>query len=219
MKNIPVYMARGGTASLVLREIPHRQTAYVRLMTVTDLPGLLEECAGFCRSCGAEQIFVSRGTENLPLPHAHDMLLLHVKKEALPAAKTPVNLAPMNPDNDAIYQRIMNIGFRQVSGAATYERSDIQRIYRESQKAFLALTEDGAPFGIGEIHGSELAAVAVLPEYRGKGLGRELTLALSSECEGGEVELTAASDNEGALALYDSLGFTVKGKLSAWYVL
>ena len=212
-------MARGGTASLVLREIPHRKTAYVRLMTVTDLPGLLEECAGFCRSCGAERIFASKGTEPLPLPHAHDMLLLHVKKAALPPASAPVELRPMEPDNDAIYQRIMNRSFREVSGAATYERSDILRIYRENQKAFLALTKDKLPFGIGEIHGGELAAVAVLPEFRGRGLGRALTLALAEECEGDEVELTAASDNEAALGLYDSLGFTVKGTLSAWYVL
>ena len=219
MKNIPVFMTEGGTASLVLKEIPHRGEAYVLLRTVHDLPVLLEACAGFCRSCGAEQMFVSRGIDPLPLPHAMDMLLLHADKARLPAPAAEVRLEPMVPDNDAIYQRIYNVCFQGVSNAATYEPADIRRIYREKQLAFLALTGSGIPFGMGELHGNELAAVGVLPEYRGQGRSRDLTLALLRHCQGPLVELTAASDNDAALGLYDSLGFTVAKKLSAWYVL
>ena len=219
MQNIPVFTTGGGTAALILREIPHRSIAYVRLATVVDLDALLEDCAGFCRSCGAEQVFVSRGADPLPLPFAHDILLLHRDLSGLPSPRRPVDLLPIAPNNDAIYQRIINVCFRDVSNAATYEPSDIRRIYRERQKAFLALGPDGVPFGIGELHGSELAAVGILPEYRRQGLGRELVLALAGLCQGPTVELTAASDNDPALALYGGLGFTVAKKLSAWYVL
>ena len=219
MKNIPVFLSTGGTASLILKEIPHRGIAYVLLRTVRDLSVLLEECAGFCRSCGAERVFVSRETEPLPLLHAMDMLLLHGDKTKFPTVTSEVRLEAIGPENDAIFQRIYNICFQNVSNAATYESADIRRIYREAQLAFIALTEEGIPFGMGELHGNELAAIGILPEYRGQGRSRDLTLALLNHCPGPQVELTAASDNEAALALYDSLGFIVAKKLSAWYVL
>lgn len=220
LKNIPLYIAQGGTASLVLKEIPHRGIGYVLLRTV--LPGQLaevvEECAGFCRSCGADRVLVSQGPEPLDsLVHDHDMLLLRVEKRCLPAVDTPVTLVPLDPDNDAIYQRIYNVCFADVSGAATYDREAIARIYREAQLGFLALDPAGAPMGMGELHGNELAAIGLLPEYRGRGRGRDLALTLLHHCPGPEITLTAASDNHAALALYNGLGFTVRRKISAWY--
>ena len=202
-------MAQGGTASLVLTEIPHRTTAYILLRTV--LPGQLEnliaECAGFCRSCGAEQVLVSREQESLPLPHAYDLLHLRVDKSNLPSPETSVPLIPINPDNDVIYQRIYNLCFQSVSHALTYDRAQLQRIYQLAQQAFLAMDENGNPCGIGELHGNELAAVGLLPEYRGQGRSRDLMLTLLSLCPGPEL----------TLRLYDNLGFTVCGRDSIWY--
>ena len=123
----------------------------------------------------------------------------------------------MIPDNDAVFQRVYNRCFADVPGAATYDRAEIRRIYDQSQKAFLALDETGVPCGMGELHEKELAAVGLLPEFRGRGLSRDLTLTLLSLCPGPVIELTAASTNAPALALYDSLGFTVCGKVSMWY--
>jgi len=218
MRNIPVFMAEGGTASLILREIPHRAIAYIRLLTVRDLPALAAECAAFCRGCGAETVLLTRGAEPLEgFPHAYDTLRLHVSKDTLPSPAVPCPLEPMTPDNDAIYQRVYNRCFEDVPGAATYDRAEIRRIYTQSQRAFLALDQAGDPCGMGELHGSELAAVGLLPEYRGKGLSRDLVLTLLSLCPGPEITLTAASNNVPALSLYDSLGFTVCGKVSMWY--
>ena len=70
---------------------------------------------------------------------------------------------------------------------------------------------------MGELHENELAAVGLLPEFRGKGLSRDLTLSLLRHCPGPTIFLTAVSTNDPALALYDSLGFTVCGKVSMWY--
>jgi ribosomal protein S18 acetylase RimI-like enzyme len=70
---------------------------------------------------------------------------------------------------------------------------------------------------MGELHGSELAAVGILPEFRGQGLGRVLTLQLLDKCPGPRVTLTVVSDNDPALALYDDLGFTVQGTESVWH--
>ena len=221
MKNIPVYMSQGGTATLILTEIPPRGIAYVVLRTV--IPGklseLLQECAAFCRSCGATTCLVSPGDtqQALTLPHAYDIYWLRTHKAALPDVFQPFSLKPLQPDNDAIFQRIYNQCFCEVSHAMTYERKQIQRIYQMEYQAFLALTETGNPCGIGELHGNELAAVGLLPEYRGR--GKDLTLTLLSLCPGPEITLTVVSDNMPALSMYDKLGFSVCGVESRWYYL
>ena len=217
MNNIPVFTAHGGTATLILREIPISGKAYVLLRTV--LPGMEEnlaaECASFCRMCGAEEIFASWADGDLPfLPPAYDIYLLHVSKSALPEGK-PVQLVPMTPENDAIYQRIYNRCFSHVSHAASYDRGQIARIYREHQRAFLALDAENRPYGIGELHGNELAAVAVLPKCRGT--GTDLTLALLRLCPGEDLKVTVASDNEAAMHLYEKLGFHMSGVESKWF--
>ncbi len=219
MQNIPVFFAQNGTATLILREIPHRQTAYIVLRTV--LPGcltpLIAECAALCRSCGAQTCLVSPGDldESPPLPHAYDILRLHVQKERLPLPCPPIPLTPTNAENSADYQRIYNQCFRSVSHAMTYDRGQLQRITRCGHQAFLALEENGNPWGIGELHGNELAAVGLLPSHRG--CGARLTLTLLSLCPGPELTLTVVSDNQPALRLYDRLGFTVFGTESSWF--
>ena len=219
MKNIPVFISQGGTATLILTEIPHRGIAYVVLRTV--IPGglspMLQECAAFCHSCGAKLCFVSPGDtgEQLPFPHAYDIYHLRIAKSSLPILDSPISLTPINPDNDTIYQQIYNQCFQSVSHALTYDRSQIDRIYRCGQQAFLALTNTGTPCGIGELHENELAAVGLLPDYRGCGM--ELTLSLLAHCPGPEITLTVASDNLPALKLYSKLGFSVCGIESKWY--
>lgn len=218
MNNIPVFTAQGGTATLILREIPISGKAYILLRTV--LPGQAEnlaaECASFCKMCGAEEIFASWEDGDLPfLAPAYDIYLLHVAKSALPEGK-PVHLVPMTPENDAIYQRIYNRCFSSVSHALSYDRGQIARIYREHQRAFLALDENERPYGIGELHGDELAAIAVLPKYRGRGM--DLAISLLHLCPGEDLHVTVASDNEAAMRLYEKLGFHLGGVESKWYV-
>lgn len=217
MNNIPVFTAQGGTATLILREIPISEKAYILLRTV--LPGMEEalvtECASFCGMCGAKQIFAEWADGDLSfLPHAYDIYRLHVERSALPAGK-PVTLTPMTPENDAIYQRIYNRCFLGVSHALSYDRGQIQRIYREHQPAFLALDEKHKPYGIGELHGDELAAVAVLPKFRG--MGTDLAIALLNRCDGEDLKVTVASDNDAAMHLYEKLGFHLSGVESKWY--
>ena len=217
MNNIPVFTGQGGTATLILREIPISGKAYILLRTV--LPGqaenLVAECASFCKMCGAEEIFASWEDGDLPfLPPAYDIYLLHVLKSALPEGK-PVQLTPMTPENDAIFQRIYNRCFSHVSHALSYDRGQIARIYREHQKAFLALDEKKKPYGIGELHGDELAAIAVLPKYRGT--GTDLAISLLQLCPGEELRVTVASDNDAAMRLYERLGFHLTGVESRWF--
>lgn len=219
MNNIPLFPSQGGTASLILREIPYSGKAYILFQTVIpeNLEPMISECTAFCRACGAETCFVTRkdSSDSLPLPHSHDILLLSTDKSRLPQG-SPIRLVPIQEDNDSIYINLYNRCFDSVSGAAFYDRGQIRRIYLLHQKAFLALMENGTPFGFGELHENELAAVGVLPEYRGRGY--DLTLALLQHCPGPEITLSVASDNSAALKLYGKLGFIQKELLSRWHI-
>ncbi len=217
LNNIPVFLSQGGTSTLVLHEIPFSKKAYIFLRTVHPggFSALVEESAAFCRQCGAEQCFFTGAPELSALTHAYDILELSVSLQELPEGPS-VPLTPVDPSNDSIYLSVFNRCFSGVSGAVTYDQRQLQRIYREKQRAFLAFTEDGGPWGMGELHGNELAAIGVLPEFRGR--GTSLALSLLRLCPGPRVTLTVASDNARAMGLYEKLGFHISGLQSSWYV-
>ena len=56
MKDFPCFATDDGVASLILKEIPYQQEAYIRFQDVQ--PGrfapFLQECVSFCRMAGAE---------------------------------------------------------------------------------------------------------------------------------------------------------------------
>lgn len=216
MNNIPVFLSRGGTATLILREVPYSQKAYILLRTVAPegLPILVRECVDFCRTCGAGDCFFSGEEDLSAYPHAYDILNLSLDLSELPEG--PVcPLTAVTPGNDQIYLSVYNRCFRSVSNAAFCDQAQLRRIYQEHQNAFLALEEDGTPWGMGLLAGSELSAIGVLPEFRGR--GEILARSLLRRCPGPAVTLTVASDNAPAMGLYEKLGFRVTGLVSHWY--
>ena len=66
MKDFPCFATDDGVASLILKEIPYQQEAYIRFQDVQ--PGrfapFLQECVSFCRMAGAEKIY-AQGHEEL----------------------------------------------------------------------------------------------------------------------------------------------------------
>lgn len=216
MKDIPIFTTQTGTASLILREIPYQQTAYVLVRTLfhNDASDLLSECGAFCVQAGAERVLAAWPDHPLNLPVDHEMVELSRPKAGLPRPDPAVPLTPLTRDNAPTYQTIYNRLFHRISGAASCRSEDINRLLTTGT-AFLAL-QDGIPAGIGEIEGSDLRAVGVLPEYRG--LGRHLTLTLLHRLPGPELCLSAASTNERAMRLYNSLGFRPRRTLVRWYL-
>ncbi|MBX9638819.1 MAG: ribosomal protein S18-alanine N-acetyltransferase [Mycobacteriaceae bacterium] len=63
----------------------------------------------------------------------------------------------------------------------------------------------------------EVHTIGVGPAYQGRGIGRRLLDALLDYASGGVVYLEVRTDNEAALALYRSVGFTQVGLRKRYY--
>ena len=215
MKNIPVFTAAGGTATLILREIPKCGRAYVILQTHT--PGMeceqVSDCAAFCRMAGAIEIYVSTadGTQ-LDLPHSHDMLRLALERVKLLAPRQDILLQPLTADTEAFYIEHFNRRFSPIHNAAMTDHRSLQSASMNGSLQFLAYHDDRF-IGLGSIRDNTLEAIATIEP----GWGRNLAYALLAKTIGDPIELTVCSINTPALRLYHSIGFTQQEVVSRWY--
>ena len=204
-------------ASLILKEIPYSGAAYVLVRSVWNgqTAALLEECASFCRAAGAERVYASDGKNDLPSMHAYDMVLLTMRREDLPELANPIELEPVSTQNGAEYLAVYNACFRELPGAASYGKKDLQRLI-EHQSGFLT-RKNGVCAGAAELEKDELAGICVLPQY--KGLGYSLALTVLKRLETPVVKLKTATTNEKALNLYRRLGFGNDTVISRWWLI
>lgn len=217
MKDLPIFTGQYGIGSLILREIPYKQCAYVVVRSAQEgrMRDFLEECSGFCRAAGAEWVLASAPEPLSFLPHVHDMLEYACPRNQLPPPLRPVELEPLNDGNAERYREIYNDLFRAIPNAATCTPEDLWRL-REKSRAHLAKV-GGKAAGICQWSGSELNAIGVLPEFRG--LGHRLALTAFAQMEGEVITLRVSSSNARALRLYQKLGFDRTQVLSSWYAL
>ena len=215
MKNIPMFTSAYGLATLILKEIPWNGHAYILIRSVWNgqIAELLEECRGFCRAVGAEEICASWETETLPAVHAFDMLEMTCPKAELPMPQRTVELEQVTPETAEDYLRIYNQCFRQVPAAASYDKKSLQPLYGE-ELAWLARV-DGSFAAVAEISREGLEGVAVLPEFRG--LGYDLLCTVLPMVPSLQVKLKVASTNSQAIRLYERLGFAETGVQRRWY--
>ena len=67
-----------------------------------------------------------------------------------------------------------------------------------------------------DLPAAELLAIAVAPAARGRGTGRQLVTALTSEFQRrgvGAVRVVVGEDNEAAIGLYERCGFTKAARI------
>lgn len=215
MKDIPVFTGAHGIATLVLKEIPWSGCGYVIVRSVwDDAAAFLEECLGFCRACGAEQVYASYGAAELPAPHAYDMVELQMKKSELPKGE-PLAIQELTKETGPMFLDVYDQCFRNVPNAASYSEKDVGRLLGE-ETAYLVF-RDGVCAAIAEISKEGLEAVAVLPQYRG--LGYDLTRTVLELVPSVTLKLKTASTNGKALRLYERLGFRQTAVLSRWWKL
>ena len=199
MKDIPIFTATNGMASLILREIPYRREAYVQVRAVfTRLDSLLRECATFCRMAGAERIFAT-GTEDFSAYPVHARLM----KREIPKEKLPTVEATAIPTEAEEWLSCYREAFRRVPAARTLTSMD--HCYW--------IEEKGARIGFGQIHDGTLYSVAALQ----KGAGARCVCALAALDSAPKIHLLCAMENQPAMKLYDRLGFSRGPIKEAWY--
>lgn len=209
MRNIPFFDTQYGVASLVLKEIPYTQTAYITVHETQELPRLLEECVDFCRAVGAEHIY-AKGHEDLAVYPVY-MQVLQMAASTNGWDHTDGALTPVTEENLQSWCDIYNKRMSQVDNAAYMTALDARKLLKENSAFFV--TQNGQTVAILlATEGKLLALASIRP-----GGGRNGLLALKAHFQWEQVILEVASTNHRAIALYKELGFETKSVLSQWH--
>ena len=209
MKDIPVFTTQYGVASLILREVPYQKCAYIRLQASQEPQKLLEECIGFCRMVGAEQIFVKEA-EGLPAyPLYTATWQMRCMTDSL--GDTDAALFPVQEHTVDEFQKIYNEKVSRIPNAAWMDNADKQEMLKTGEGYFVHRGE--RLLGIGRVSGGEIRFLASVQP----GAGADVVKALAHGVTEETVTVVVASANEKAVRLYEGLGFVKIAELSRWY--
>ena len=210
MKDIPMFDTETGVSSLILKEVPYKQIAYVKVQSVQPggLEAHLRECVSFCRMCGAEHIFASghEELEHWPLHCTVITMALGLSK----SVELGANLFPVTGETVSKWREIYNNRMGAVDNTATLTARDETEIL--SGGAYF-VHEDGELLGIGWVMGSELLCIASVKS----GAGVRVMKTLMTLSDSDRLTLDVASTNARALRLYERLGFVPVGEKAKWY--
>ena len=211
MRDFPFFTTEYGVSSLVLKEIPYRSEAYIRILDVQSefFREHLQECISFCRMCGAERIYAqgSEKLESYPLYTA----VYEMKGTALPAEEKTASLFPVTEETIGQWRTVYNRAMRSVDNAGTLESRDEKKIL-ESGSAYFVHAE-GDLLGIFWLEDNKLLAIAAVK----KGVGDTLMHTMMSLRPEEQLHLEVASTNGRAIRLYERSGFLKTAELSRWY--
>ena len=209
MKDMPVFDTEYGVASLVLKEVPYRQEAYITIQSTCQPEELLKECVFFCRMVGAEKIYAKghEFVEQYPLHTA----VTEMRCDARVDREKLCSLFPVTEQTVQRWRMIINERMKDVDNAATLESRDEKKIL-ESGGAYFVHSE-GELLGVGWLEGEKLLTVAAVKP----GAGEKVMHSLISLIEGATMTLEVASTNSRAIRLYEKLGFLKTREVSRWY--
>ena len=209
MRNIPVFTTEFGVASLILKEIPYTQTAYIQIQSSLMPEQLLKECVDFCRIVGAEKIYATGDPYLEQFPLYTQVLSMSVLMEKLPSTKAKA--VPVDAGNASLWQEIYNRRMRYVDNAAYMCDADVRQMLQKKDGYFVY--EQDVLIGIGRAAENQVFAVA--SEVPGR--GKDTLLALTAMLHDERVCLEVASTNSRAIRLYKDLGFGEETVLFQWY--
>ena len=211
MRDFPIFTTEFGVSSLILKEIPYKNQAFIHIRQVQ--PGFfkehLRECAAFCRMCGAEAIFAA-GNENLSAYPLYTSVL-ELRGTARVDREKLKSLFPVTEATVTQWRNIYNERMRCVDNAATLESRDEKKLLEAPGAYFVH--DGGELLGIGWLEDTKLLAVASVKP----GAGEMVMHTLMSLVEGADMTLEVASTNEKAIRLYEKLGFLKCRELSRWH--
>lgn len=209
MKDFPVFTTEYGVASLILKEVPYREEAYIIIQSSEEPEKLLKECVSFCRMVGAEKIYAKGHTylERFPL----HTILYEMRGAAEVDSALLENIFPVTEETVGRWRQICNERMRGVDCAATLASSDEKDILSSGGAYFVH--RDGELLGIGWMADTELKSICAVKS----GAGARVMHTLLSTVEGAQVSLEVASTNSRAIRLYERMGFIKTGEKSRWY--
>lgn len=210
MKDIPMFDTENGVSSLILKEIPYKQIAYVKVQSVQPdgLEVHLKECVSFCRMCGAERVLAAghEGLEQWPLQCTVITMALGLTE----SMESGANLFPITEETAAKWREIYNDRMGSVDNTATLTARDEKELL-EGGAYFVH--EEGELLGIGWMKGSELLCIASVKP----GAGERVLKTLLPLADSDRVILDVASSNHRARRLYERVGFVPVEEKSKWY--
>ena len=211
MKDFPCFATNNGVASLILKEIPYRGEAYIRIQDVQPgmLEPFLEECTAFCRMAGATAVY-AKGHEGLSQYPLH-AAVYEMRGQAW---VDPQKLECLFPVTEATVERwrsVCNERMKATDCAATQTAADEKEILESGGAYFVH--HEGELLGIGWLQDTELLAVCSAKP----GAGERVMHSLMSLAEGAQMRLEVASTNTRAIRLYEKLGFVRTGEKARWY--
>ena len=211
MRDFPIFTTEYGVSSLVLKEIPYRKEAYIRIRDVQDtfFEEHLTECVSFCRMCGAERI-CAEGNEKLEA-YPFYTSVCQMRGTAAPEEEKVACLFPVTEATVGTWRTIYNKAMYNVDNAGTLESREEKQILESGSAYFVH--RDGDLLGIFWLEANKLLAIAAVKP----GAGETVMHTMMTLMKGESMELEVASTNERAIRLYERLGFLKTRELSRWY--
>ncbi len=206
---MPVFTTEHGVASLVLREIPYRKRAHIKLQATQEPEALLAECVSFCRACGAEWIDAAGDPYLEKYPLITSMVLMQRQRAGLMG--TDACLFPVTEATVGQWRDICNQRMADIPNSAWMDSLDGKEMLQKGDGYFIH--KDGNLLGIGRASGDTIDVVISVVPGAGETVVRALAELLTEET----AKLQVASVNERAVRLYERLGFVKVKELSRWY--
>lgn len=157
------------------------------------------------------------------LIHVRDLLWMERELEALPAERGAVSLVPLVRERGGAWITLHNECFFDMPNSATYGPRDLDRALTSEYACGFAMWNE-IPVGVYELELAQeipvIDGIALLKDFRGKGLGRSLLTAVLAQLSGRgyrRCRLMVATDNENAFGLYRTTGFKAAGVQSQWF--
>lgn len=211
MKDLPVFTTEHGVASLILKEIPYQETAYIILRDSLEPLALARECGDFCRVCGAERIYVAGHSDLEVYPVYTAIWEMTCLRENIP--DTDAALWPVQEQMLSDWQTIYNKKVTRVPNGAWMTQADAEKMLQKGDGYFVHRGE--TLLGIGRASADRIDWVASVTP----GAGSDVVKALAHAVTEDRISLTVASENQKAVQLYERLGFLRTAETCRWYQL
>ena len=153
-----------------------------------------------------------------------DFYLLYKDLPAVVQPALPLAVKPLRASNAALYRDLYNEAFFSVPGARTLDEAETDAMLADDARCCGFWMEGGLPLGVYALSYAEqipeIAAIAISPEWQGRGYGRRALFTLEGILQKNghsRAQLLTSAKNKAALALYRSAGYGGNVLHSAWY--